>query len=262
MRETRLRRMLRLAYGDILWGLLRLASFLSKHLLLPLMRIPSSTPHRYARHTVERDVPIPMRDGVRLYADIYKPPVQGKFPVVLIRLPYGKGEYYTYMPAYGRFLPKKGYVCVIQDVRGKWASRGEFQALSGEDEDGYDTLEWIAGQPWCDGNIAMMGESYYGFSQWAAATTQHPNLKCIAPMDIDVDSYRLHYPGGAFNLQLVGGWIAGQDTQTVRNALRPDYWHLPLTAAAYGCLCFMTRDGLGGFARGKRPRGMLHSQAF
>jgi putative CocE/NonD family hydrolase len=223
-----MRRMLRLANADILWGFLRLVSFLEKRLVLPFMRIPSSTPDEYARHIVEKNVPIPMRDGVRLYADIYKPPAQGRFPVVLIRLPYGKGEYYTYMPAYGRFWPKKGYVCVIQDVRGKWASEGDFQALSGEDQDGYDTLEWIARQPWCDGSIGMMGESYYGFTQWAAAISQHPNLKCIAPMDIDIDSYRLNYPGGAFNLQLVGGWIAGQDTQTVRNALRLDYWHLPL----------------------------------
>jgi putative CocE/NonD family hydrolase len=228
MRETGLKRQLRLAYADVLWWLLRLASFLEKHLLLPFMRIPSSTPDQFARHVVEKDVPIPMRDGVRLYADIYKPPATGKFPVVLIRLPYGKGEYYTYMPAYGRFWPKKGYVCLIQDVRGKWASEGDFQALANEIEDGYDTLEWIARQPWCDGNIGMMGESYYGHTQWAAAVSRHPNLKCIAPMDIDVDSYRLNYTGGAFNLQLIGGWMAGQDTKTVRNALRLDYWHLPL----------------------------------
>lgn len=223
-----MRRMLRLAYADVLWGFFRLLSFLRKELLLPLMRIPSSTPDQHARHVVEKDVPIPMRDGVRLYADIYKPPVEGIFPVILIRLPYGKEEYYTYMPAYGRFWPKKGYVCVIQDVRGKWASEGDFHAMANEIEDGYDTLEWIARQPWCDGNIGMMGESYYGHTQWAAAVSQHPNLKCIAPMDVDVDSYRLNYTGGAFNLQLIGGWMAGQDTKTVRNALRLDYWHLPL----------------------------------
>ncbi len=113
-------------------------------------------------------------------------------------------------------------------MRGKWASEGEFQRLTGEGEDGYDTLEWIAQQPWCDGNVGMMGESYYAYTQWAAAIQNHPYLKCIAPMDIDIDNYRLSFPGGTYSLQLNAGWIAGQLTRTVRNYLRLDYWHLPL----------------------------------
>jgi putative CocE/NonD family hydrolase len=223
-----MKRIFRFAYAEILWAFYQILATLQKTVVLPFIKIPSSTPDKYMKYVVEKDVPIQMRDGVRLFADVYRPPIEGKFPVVLIRLPYGKQEYYTHMPAYGRFWSKKGYVCVIQDVRGKWASEGEFGAMAGEGDDGYDALEWIARQPWCDGNIGMMGESYYAHTQWAAAITRHPNLKCIAPMDMDTDSYRLNFPGGAFSMQLIGGWIAGQLTKTVRNTFRIDYWHLPL----------------------------------
>jgi hypothetical protein len=223
-----MKRAIRFAYAEILWAFFRVVASIQKYVVLPFMKMPSSTPDKYDKYVVERDVPIPMRDGIRLYADVYKPPIEGTFPVILIRLPYGKQEYYTYLPAYGRFWSKKGFVCVVQDVRGKWRSEGEFRRLTGEGEDGYDTLEWIAQQPWCDGNVGMMGESYYAYTQWAAAIQNHPCLKCIAPMDIDIDPYRLSFPGGTYSLQLNAGWIAGQLTRTVRNYLRLDYWHLPL----------------------------------
>ena len=93
-------------------------------------------------------------------------------------------------------------------------------------------LDWIASQPWCDGNIGMMGESYYSYTQWAAAITNHPNLKCFAPMNMNVDIYSLAFPGGALSLQLAGGWIAEQHTKTFRNLLRLNYRHLPLASMA------------------------------
>jgi putative CocE/NonD family hydrolase len=173
-----------------------------------------------------------MRDGVNLYADIYKPPVKEQYPVILIRLPYGIREYYTYMPAYGKYWARKGYIFVAQDVRGKWRSEGVFEPMVNESQDGYDTLNWIASQPWCDGNIGMMGESYYSYTQWAAAITNHPNLKCFAPMNMNIDIFSLAFPGGALSLQLAGGWIAEQHTKTFRNLLRLNYWHLPLASMA------------------------------
>jgi hypothetical protein len=132
---------------------------IKKYLLLPFIKLPSSTLDRYQKVKVEKNVAIPMRDGIRLNADIYKPGIEGKYPVILIRMPYGKQEFYCYMPVHGKFWARKGYVCVVQDVRGKWSSEGKWEPFIHEAQDGGDTLDWIADQPWCDGNIGMTGES-------------------------------------------------------------------------------------------------------
>jgi len=224
-----MKRFIRFLKAEIQWVFYKFVDFLSKAILLPHMALASSTPNLYEKFVVEKDIAILMRDGVRLYADIYKPPVAGKYPVILTRLPYGKGEYRPYRPAYGRFWAKKGYVCIVQDVRGKWRSEGEFQPMAANEcEDGYDTVDWIAQQPWCDGNIGMVGDSYDALTQWAAAVMNHPSLKCIAPMDIGLDEHRLRYHGGAFNFQLSGSWALSQSSRTERNSFRIDYWYLPL----------------------------------
>jgi hypothetical protein len=134
------------------------------------------------------DAAVPMRDGVRLFADVYLPQGDGPFPVILIRVPYGKRSEYTFMPALGRFWIEHGYGFVAQDVRGRFGSEGSFAPISKGQEipDAYDTLEWIASQPWCDGNIGMMGESYYGLTSLAGAWSGHPALKAISPGTITV----------------------------------------------------------------------------
>lgn len=223
---------IRMVAAELQWFILKLVRIYSKLILLPRKCIPTNTSNVFESYQIDKYIPIPMRDGVNLYADIYKPPVKGKYPVILIRLPYGIREYYTYMPAYGKYWAKKGYVFVAQDVRGKWRSEGEFEPMVNESRDGYDTLDWIANQPWCDGNIGMMGESYFSYTQWAVAITNHPNLKCFAPMNMNTDIYSLAFPGGALSLQLAGGWIAEQHTKTFRNLLRLNYWHLPLASLA------------------------------
>lgn len=152
-----------------------------------------------------------MRDGVRLSADVYRPrrPDRGMvspLPVILIRMPYGKAEAYCALPREGRFFAKCGYVCVVQDVRGRFASDGEFDPFVNEGRDGWDTLDWIAAQPWCDGNIGMTGESYFGYTQWAVAVLGHPGLECISPGDTSADVYGTWvYNHGAFCLQTAGG---------------------------------------------------------
>jgi len=209
--------------------------FLVKYFRLPFMSLPTSTPDVYTRVRVERNVAVPMRDGIKLYANIYKPDVDGKFPVILIRMPYGKDEPYCFMPAHGKYWVKKGYVCVVQDVRGKYASEGKFEPYFNEADDGYDTLDWIASQPWCDGNIGMTGESYYGYTQWAVAWLNHPNLKCIAPGTTYSDVYGMrNYNDGAFCLQRVVGWACRRGGRTRNNCLRLDYWHLPLISMVDG----------------------------
>ena len=216
--------------ADLVWAMTRVhEDFFVKYFRLPFMSLPTSTPDVYTKVRVKRNVPVPMRDGIKLYANIYKPDADGRFPVILIRLPYGKDEPYCVMPAYGKYFARKGYVCVVQDVRGKYASQGKFEPFFDEAADGYDTLDWIASQSWCDGNIGMTSESYYGYTQWAVAWLNHPNLKCITPGETFPDIYRIrNYNNSAFCLQTAGTWAYEMNARKVNNPLRLDYWHLPL----------------------------------
>ncbi len=176
---------------------------------------------------VQVDVPASMRDGVRLYADVYLPDTPGPFPVILTRMPYDKQSDYGLMPALGRFWAQHGYAYVAQDVRGRYTSEGTFGRVD-EISDGYDTIDWVANQAWCNGNIGVTGESYYGYTTWAAAVSQHPNLKSIAPVDITPDLYERRFVNGAFRLQAQGGWALGMDGRDDQNLDQLDRWHLPL----------------------------------
>lgn len=214
--------------ADVLWQVATVKDLYDRYVRLPSEKVKSGTPDRYAQVVVEKDVPIVMRDGARLYANVYRPQAEDKFPVIVIRLPYGKDEYYCTMPAIGQFWAKKGYAAVVQDVRGKFTSEGKFDPFVNEVADGYDTVAWAAQQPWSNGNVGVMGESYYGYTTWAAAVSRHPNLKCIAPANINMDVYSSAYRQGAFDLQLMGDWAIGMDAQTYQNALRLDHRYLPL----------------------------------
>ncbi|HTU29426.1 MAG TPA: CocE/NonD family hydrolase, partial [Solirubrobacteraceae bacterium] len=123
-----------------------------------------------------------MRDGVRLATDVYLPePACGPGPTILIRLPYDKNGDYTYIPDIAAYFAAHGYRVAAQDVRGKFRSEGETILWVNEAYDGYDTLDWIVNQPWSDGVVGMWGDSYYGFTQLAAASTAHSALRAIAP---------------------------------------------------------------------------------
>ncbi len=130
----------------------------------------------------ERNVMAPMRDGVRLAADIYFPAIdgaraEGEFPVVLERTPYDKATMANEL--HGGFFARRGYVVVKQDVRGRFKSEGEWYAFAKEAEDGYDTVEWLAAQPWCNGKIGTEGSSYAGSDQSALATLNPPHLSTM-----------------------------------------------------------------------------------
>lgn len=152
---------------------------------------------------VMNDLPVPMRDGVRLSADVYLPEGQGPFPVLLARTPYDN----NLLMELGFYWSQNGYAYVAQDVRGRYDSEGEYVAWVAETDDGYDTLEWIAQQPWCNGNAGMTGSSYLGQVQWQAAFTQHPLLKAIAPRVMGNNLWDSpHYQGGAFGLGVNATW--------------------------------------------------------
>jgi putative CocE/NonD family hydrolase len=142
---------------------------------------------------------VPMRDGVHLSANIFRPDVKSRVPTVLIRTPYGKG---ADLPAGYQPFIDRGYAVMIEDVRGRYASEGTFRPLAQEGPDGYDTLDWVASQAWSDGKAGMIGGSYLGITQWQVALLNNPHLKAISPVVSGYDDYRdrFYSPGGAMKL--------------------------------------------------------------
>jgi putative CocE/NonD family hydrolase len=130
---------------------------------------------------VDRDIPTRMRDQVILRADVYRPDDNEKHPAIVVRTPYNKilsGDSGYLSAVHAAFA---GYAFVIQDTRGRFASEGEFVPMTSEGPDGYDTIETVAAERWCDGNVGMVGSSYLGRNQWQAALENPPHLKAIAP---------------------------------------------------------------------------------
>ncbi len=150
-------------------------------------------------------ITIAMRDGVKLTADLYRDDAITKAPVILTRTPYDR----TKQKASGERWAKAGYVFIAQDCRGKFGSAGDFAPYNNEGQDGYDTIEWITGQPWCSGRVGMMGGSYVGAVQWQAAAENPPGLAVIAPQATWSSFYRNLHLGGSVRLSLIAGWIAG-----------------------------------------------------
>ncbi|HWQ52727.1 MAG TPA: CocE/NonD family hydrolase [Bryobacteraceae bacterium] len=177
---------------------------------------------------VNFDVPVPMRDGVHLSTNVFRPRRPARVPTILIRTPYRKGD--AISSNWQAFIDH-GYAVVVQDVRGRFESEGVFRPLDQEGPDGYDTIEWIARQPWSDGKVGMTGGSYLGIVQWKAALTGNPHLKAIFPWVSGNDDYfdRFYSPGGAVKLGQRLVWMA----ENLRiPGYRPDFnryiWHLPL----------------------------------
>src|SRR5579871_609080 len=153
-------------------------------------------------------VKMPMRDGVKLGTDIYFPIGVTKAPVILTRTPYGKEGGIR-----GRFYARRGYVYAIQDVRGRFSSEGQWEALVHEPEDGYDTIEWLARQPWSTGKVGMVGGSYLGWVQWLAAIKHPPHLVTIVPNVSPPDPFHnLPYDHGVVGLQGAMAWFSIVET--------------------------------------------------
>jgi len=146
---------------------------------------------------LESDVGIPMRDGIKLATDIYRPDAEGPFPVILVRTPYKK----EMSELQARYYARRGYVVAIQDCRGRFASSGTWEPFVNEAKDGYDTIEWLARQPWSNGKVGMIGASYLGWVQWWAAGQNPPHLVTIIPNVAPPDPfYNIPYEYGTFFL--------------------------------------------------------------
>jgi putative CocE/NonD family hydrolase len=173
-----------------------------------------------------------MRDGVHLDSNIFRPSATGRYPAILLRTPYGKGS--DLPPGYSSFL-NRGYAVVLQDVRGRYSSEGIFDALNQEGPDGYDTINWIASQPWSDGKVAMIGGSYLGIAQWRVALLNNPHLKAIFPVVSGSDDYfdRFYSSGGATKLGHRLLWFSENlNAPHTPQAKFDDYVnHLPLRTA-------------------------------
>lgn len=178
-----------------------------------------SLPLQAAAPLRELNAAVPMRDGVRLSANVFRPAAPGRYPTILLRTPYDKGPDIT--PNFRSFVDR-GYALVVEDVRGRYGSEGNFEPLNQEIHDGDDTLNWIARQSWSNGNVGMYGGSYLGIAQWKAAMSHNPHLKAIFPYVSGDDDYRdrFYSTGGAMKL--------GHRLLWIEENLRPPDFQAPL----------------------------------
>jgi putative CocE/NonD family hydrolase len=153
----------------------------------------------------EHDVPVPMRDGVVLRADVWRPSGSGPFPVLVYRTPYGKSAAQSDYTTFGKVV-ERGYAVVMQDVRGRFASDGEFEPYRHEGRDGFDTIEWAARQPWSNGSVGTFGLSYPGAVQWLAAVEGPPHLKAMVPAMTFASANLFFYAGGVWDNSWAG-WV-------------------------------------------------------
>ncbi|HEY9738667.1 MAG TPA: CocE/NonD family hydrolase, partial [Trichocoleus sp.] len=157
------------------------------------------------------------RDGVRLDADVYYPEDEGRFPVLLMRQPYGRAIASTVVYAHPTWYGSQGYIVVIQDVRGRGSSEGEFRLFAHEAEDGADAVAWAAQLPGSTGQVGMYGFSYQGMTQLYAAAAGAPALKALAPAMVGYDLYAdWAYENGALLLQAGLGWAIQLAAETAR----------------------------------------------
>ena len=172
---------------------------------------------------LEKDVKIPMRDGVLIATDIYRPDADGQFPALLSISPYGKGLQTLPVPDFpsdsrlgnggieagnSEYFVSRGYIHVIADCRGTGYSGGAYRVLTKKEyEDGHDLVEWVATQPWCNGNVGFLGMSYFSMIQFGIAAENPPHLKALFALDALTDMYRhWGYHGGILNLGFFLHW--------------------------------------------------------
>ena len=179
----------------------------------PLSAVQDSGPVRFPADVgprndivVDNRVPVRMRDGVTLYADVYRPTGNGRHPVLLSITPYSTERFPTAYDA-AVYFAQRGYVYVFQDVRGRHESEGVWIPFVNDEKDAYDTVEWAAKQPWSDGKVAMQGGSYLGQNQWRAAQAGPSSLVTIFPMVASTSIYHDWITlNGGWRLSFNFGW--------------------------------------------------------
>ena len=194
--------------------------------ILMLCAVVLSAPHgvraqqSYAVIT-QNGVPMKTRDGVTLYSDIYRPKGDEKFPVILMRTPYDKSVGWAASSAYQ--IATHGYVVVVQDVRGRYTSEGDWYPFRHESNDGYDTVEWAAALPSSNGKVGMTGGSYVGATQMLAAIAHPSHLAGICPV-VTASNYHdgWTYQGGAFEQWFDQNWTTQLATNTMWRLIAKD----------------------------------------
>ncbi len=199
----------------------------------------------------EHNVMVPMADGTRLAMDVYRPDAPGKFPALVERTPYDKTKSSEIQVGAHTFFAERGYVFLVQDTRGRFASEGTFYPFLDDgwlgNRDGYDTVQWIAQQPWSDGKVGVLGGSYTGQTAYMIAPTQPPALQALFVRESAADLVdHWVYRGGAFELGFIATWstrtfgpdIVARSFPNDADAKRrldaaiasqeKDLWHLPL----------------------------------
>ena len=169
----------------------------------------------------ERNVMVPMRDGTCLATDVFRPDAPGRFPVLVNRGPYGKDDYVAAPDHSVWFFPTHGYVVLSQDCRARFESEGDYyNPLFQEVQDGYDTVEWAARQPWSNGRVGTTGQSYLGATQYTMATNNPlpPHLQVMAPVSASSDFHQswVYHTGGAMEW----GWMVPYAIHKGRNTLQ------------------------------------------
>lgn len=201
-----------------------------------IFKLPPAETHRIM---VERNLKVPMPDGVVLLADHYSPRGGVKLPTILMRCPYGRGSLYGVS---GRLLAERGFQVLIQSCRGTFGSGGELNPFRNEHTDGLATIEWMKKQDWFSGEFATTGPSYLGYVQWAIARDAGPELKAIAAQITASEFCSMTYPGESYALSgtlswlyLVNkqeeSWLGGFTGMLGARKLEPAFSHLPLCDA-------------------------------
>jgi uncharacterized protein len=192
---------------------LRLAAWLALSLLLAAAGLAAAQQQPAPLYQVisERNVMVPMSDGTRLAIDIYRPDAPGKFPALVERTPYDKTKSSEIQVGAHTFFAERGYVFLVQDTRGRFASEGTFYPFIDDawlrNRDGYDTVQWIARQAWSDGKVGVLGGSYTGQTAYMIAPTQPPALRALFVRESAADLFdHWVYRGGAFELGFIATW--------------------------------------------------------
>jgi putative CocE/NonD family hydrolase len=189
--------------------------------LLTIALLPMSSSAVFQEIKIERYRPVPMRDGVKLYADVYHPRAEGRYPVLVVRTPYGvqRDAVHETMIKFAQ----RGYAVVMNDTRGRYESEGKWEPFRTEAKDGYDTIEWAAKQPWSNGKVATQGGSYLGHVQWRAGGLQPPSLVAMFPAVASTNIYANWITlNGAWRLSFNYGWGV---VRMPNRIMLPQYWH-------------------------------------
>lgn len=194
----------------ILWAAMLTASLFGSgcaKVVPKALGIPAGEPGAVS---IEMNVMVPMRDGVKLAMDVYRPKREGKYPAILSRIPYGTdSKMYTYV---GKYFARNGYVMLAQDTRGIENSEGTWYPLIYEIDDGRDTTDWIKEQPWYNGKLGMIGASYFGYTQWETAL-DNPAVTCMVPLFTSPNMFKMVVNGGALEYLMVDGWLSQMRAQ-------------------------------------------------